>query len=213
MSDQIIQPAAQQLHNEARALGQAGNYDEAIAKLESAMQIDPHWAYPVYDLAFTWLLKGDTEKALEYYQQTDSMKPMGFFTTKTAVYSLEGEKSGKFPAGLYMAYMQSEWTDDPALKMQIIRAITEQVPDYAPAWKELANLSDDNVFRLEIINTGLSKEPDAETENVLLLNKAMILHNDGKDEEAKQILNGIIAANKTTSGVEIANHVLASFSN
>jgi tetratricopeptide (TPR) repeat protein len=211
MNNHTIQSAAKQLHNEARILGQSGKYDEAIEKLEAAIKIEPVWAYPVYDLAFTYLLKGDSIKALEYYQKTDQLAPKGFFTTKTALYSLEGEKTGKFPTGLYMAYMQIEWTDAAAEKMQIAKIITERVPAYAPAWKELATLTNDNTLRLEAINTGLSKDPDTETKGILLINKAIVLNNTGKREEAKKILGDIIFSDETTaSNVELAKFTLNS---
>jgi tetratricopeptide (TPR) repeat protein len=211
MSKHPIQAAAKQLHDEARVFGQSGKYDEAIEKLETAIKMEPTWAYPVYDLAFTYLLKGDSAKALEYYLKTDQLEPQGFFTTKTAIYSLEGEKTGKFPPGLYIAYMQIEWTDDPEKKMQIAKIITEQVPAYAPAWKELANLTDDNTLRLEAINTGLSKNPDSETKGILLINKAIVLNDSGEKEEAKKILGDIIFSSETTrSNVELAKFTLKS---
>ncbi|KAA2240935.1 hypothetical protein F0L74_24540 [Chitinophaga agrisoli] len=211
MSKHTVQIAAKQLHDEARALGGSGKYDEAIKKLEEAMKMEPTWPYPVYDLAFTYLLKGDPAKALEYYQQTDRLEPKGFFTAKTAIYSLEGEKTGKFPAGLYMAYIQIEWTNDPAKKMEIAKAITEQAPAYAPAWKELATLTEDSTLRLAAINTGLSKDPDPDTKGMLLINKAIILNENGEKEVAKKMLGDIIFSNESTTGsVEFAKIALKS---
>ena len=211
MNNHPINTAAKNLHEEARVLGQSGQYDESIRKLEAAMDLDPTWAYPVYDLAFTYLLKGDSVKALQFYQKTDELQPKGFFTTKTALYTLEGEQAGKFPSGLYMAYMQIEWTQDANEKFQIARTITDHVPDFAPAWKELANLLDDNTQRLNVIDTGLSKDPDAETQGVLLINKAIILDDNGKKEEAKKILGDLIfSAATTTANVELAKFALKS---
>lgn len=211
MSNHPIDMTAKKLHEEARGLGQSGKYDESIRKLEAAIDLEPTWAYPVYDLAFTYLLKGDSAKALQFYQKTDELEPKGFFTTKTALYSLEGEKAGKFPSGLYMAYLQIEWTEDANKKLQIASAITAQVPDFAPAWKELANLLDDNTQRLNAIGTGLSKKPDAETQGVLLINKAIVLDDSGKKEEAKKILGDLIFSTATTTAnVEMAKFALKS---
>ncbi|MBW8684479.1 tetratricopeptide repeat protein [Chitinophaga rhizophila] len=209
--DQHIQPAAQQLHNEARTLGQSGQYEASILKLEAAIKLAPNWAYPLYDLAFTYLLKGDSAKALDYYQQTDKLQPRGFFTAKTAIYALEGEKAGKFPSGLYMAYLQIEWTTDETEKLSIARAITQQFPDFAPAWKELAGLLDDDTQRLEAINTGLLKSPDAETKGMLLINKALVLNNKGEKENARLLLGELIfAAETTTANIAIARMALKS---
>ena len=143
-----INEQANLLHLEAREAGQAGNYQLAIEKLLEVMTIEPLWAYPVYDLAFTYLLVGDFDNALKYYRETDVLEPDGFFTTKTAIYTLEGEKEGLFPEGLYTFYMQIEWTDEPEKKYHIAKQIVDNVPAFAPAWKEIAYLQTDPEERL-----------------------------------------------------------------
>ncbi|GAA5096196.1 hypothetical protein GCM10023210_29740 [Chryseobacterium ginsengisoli] len=211
MSNQTIDPKAISLHHEARELGQKGNYDLSIAKLEEAIDIQPNWAYPTYDLAYTYLLKGDYDNALKFYKKTDELEPKGFFTSKTALYTLEGEKSGKFPKGLYVAYMQIEWTDDVSEKMKIARAITEKIPDFPPAWKDLAILLDNKIERLKAIEKGLSKNPDADTKGILEINKAIILNESGEKEKAKKLLGNLIfSPDATISNVELAKFTLKS---
>jgi len=213
MENKVIDPNAKVLHQEARLLGQSGKYDLAIAKLNEAIKIQPDWAYPTYDLAFTYLLKGDYENALNFYKKTDALEPQGFFTSKTAVYALEGEKTGLFPVGLYTIYMQIEWADDKNKKIEIAKAITQKVPNFAPAWKALANLLDDKTERLKAIEQGLSKNPDAETKGILIINKALILDMDGKKEEAQNILGNLIFSEEvTTSNVELAKFTLKTIS-
>ncbi|MCS3801479.1 tetratricopeptide repeat protein [Niastella sp. OAS944] len=207
--EQSIDAKAQKLHLEARELGQAGNYEASVAKLEQAIAIQPDWAYPYYDLAFTYLLKGDFDKALQFYQKTDSLQPKGFFTTKTALYSLQGEAAGKFPKGLYGYYLQIEWTEDADKKFEIVKTILANVPDFAPAWKELALLTDNMETREKYIDEGLSKDPDADTQGILLLNKAVIVNEAGNKEEALQILTTLINDPYTTTGnVELAKMVV-----
>jgi tetratricopeptide (TPR) repeat protein len=179
VNNKAINVTAKALHNEARELGQSGKYDLSIAKLEQAIKLEPTWAYPTYDLAYTYLLKGDFDNALKFYKKTDDLEPKGFFTSKTALYSLEGEKSGKFPKGLYSAFMQIEFTDDVNKKLEIAKVITQKIPDYAPAWKELANLINDKTERQNAIEQGLSRNPDIETKGILLINKAIILNENG----------------------------------
>ncbi len=209
MENQNIDPKAQELHQEARQLGQSGQYDQAIAKLDEATKIQPNWAYPFYDLAFTYLLKGDFDNALKFYKRTDELEPKGFFTAKTALYSLEGEKEGKFPKGLYTAYMQIEWTADKNKKLEIAQMITQKVPEFAPGWKELSSLLDDKSARLDAIEKGLSKNPDAETKGILLINKALVLNDEGKKEEAKQLLGNLIfSSDVTRSNEELAKFTL-----
>lgn len=210
-SDQYVDPKAQSLHNEARSLGQSGKYDLAINKLEQAIQIQPNWAYPIYDLAFTYLLKGDYGNALKYYKQTDSVSPKGFFTAKTAIYALEGEHLGEFHNGLYLSYLQIEWTDDVNKKLAIAKAITEKCPDFAPAWKELAVLSDNKQEKNTAIERGLSLKADAETKGILLINRALALNDNGKKEEAIQVLgNYIFSPDATTGNTELAKFTLKS---
>ncbi len=211
MGDQKIDTRAQALHQEARELGQKGEYDLSIAKLEEAIKIQPTWAYPTYDLAYTYLLKGDFDNALKFYKKTDELEPKGFFTAKTALYSLEGEKSGKFPKGLYVTYLQIEWTNDASKKLEIANTITQKVPDFAPAWKELANMLNDKTERLNAIEKGLSKNPDAETKGILIMNKAIILDGDGKKEDAKKLLGNLIFSSDITFGnLELAKFALKS---
>ena len=69
MDNKNIDPTARKLHREARELGQSGKYDLAISKLEETIKIQPDWSYPIYDLAFTYLLKGDFDNALKFYKK------------------------------------------------------------------------------------------------------------------------------------------------
>ena len=200
-----INEQANLLHLEAREAGQAGNYQLAIEKLLEVMTIEPLWAYPVYDLAFTYLLVGDFDNALKYYRETDVLEPDGFFTTKTAIYTLEGEKEGLFPEGLYTFYMQIEWTDEPEKKYHIAKQIVDNVPAFAPAWKEIAYQQTDPEERLYSIEQGLAGNPDRETKGILLLNKAMIISEKGDKETAKKLLSEIIESQETT----ISNSAIA----
>jgi tetratricopeptide (TPR) repeat protein len=210
-SDQQVDSKARDLHNEARTFGQSGKYEAAINKLEQAIQNQPDWAYPYYDLAFTYLLKGDYENALKYYIQTDSLVPKGFFTAKTAIYALEAERAAEFPKGLYLAYLQIEWTNDVNQKLAIAKGITEKFPGFAPAWKELAVLTDDRKEKFNAIEHGLSVKADSETKGILLINKAIALNDDGKKEEAIQVLgNYIFSQDATTGNIEMAKFTLKS---
>jgi tetratricopeptide (TPR) repeat protein len=209
--NQTIDATAKALHTEARALGQAGKYDSSIVKLEQAIKVQPTWAYPTYDMAYTYLLKGDPDNALLFYKKANELEPKGFFTTKTALYSLEGEQSGKFPKGLYTAYLQIEWTDDPNKKLEIAKSIVAKVPGYGPAWKELANLQNDKAERLKAIESGLSTNPDADTKGILEINKAILLNESGKTEEAIQLLGNLIfSPTTTTANIELGKFTLKS---
>jgi len=82
LGEEPIPAKAQQLHNEARA--KAGRVITLLRStlLRQASEIAPNWAYPYYDMAFTYLLQGDMANALLYYRQVNQMKPQGFFTAR-----------------------------------------------------------------------------------------------------------------------------------
>lgn len=108
---------AKQLHNQARTFGQMGDHSKAIETLLKAHELAPKWPYPLYDLAYTYLIQDDSENALKYYRLTDELAPRGFFTSKTALFTLEKEKKGEYPSGIYQLYMSLEWIDDPEVKL------------------------------------------------------------------------------------------------
>ena len=130
---------AQQLHQEGRKAGESGNYKEAVDLFMQAHQADPNWPYPLYDLAYTYLLQENYEKAYEFYKKTDQLSPDGFFTTKTALWALDGEQDGDFAPGLYRAYLQSEWLPDNQ-RLSVLQQMMERFPRFAPAYKGLLAL-------------------------------------------------------------------------
>lgn len=183
---------ARQLHEQARAAGGRGEYDQAIAILQRASKAAPQWPYPVYDLAYTYLLKNDLDNARVYYRKTLELSPRGFFTAITALDTLDREKKGELPGGVYLAYLSLEWTDNASERANLVRQLSERQPAFAPALKERALLADDDGERLQWIEKGLSTNPDAETKGILLINKALLLHKRGEKDAAVKLL-GVLA--------------------
>lgn len=183
-----IPAAAEALHQEGRKLSSQGKYDLAIERFRKASEIAPHWAYPIYDLAFTLLLQGKTADALAEYKRVDSLEPDGFFTTKTAVGALEKEVSGKIPTGTYLKYVMLEDLPSAKVRCETAKALWEQVPDFAPALKEYALGTDNDAERLALIEKALKMDLDPETRGILMLNRASSLNAAGRKEEARQIL-------------------------
>ncbi len=185
---------AKQLHEEGRVLGLAGDFDSAILKFEEAINIQPDWGYPVYDMAFSYLFKGEDDLALRFFKKTDELEPDGFFETKEAIYALEGETEGRFPKGIYMYYKQI--TMRPGLteqqKLDIATEITRNLPYFAPGWLALQRLLQESNLRLHAIEQGLSKNPDETTKGYLLVNKALLLAGSGRLEEGVQLLENIM---------------------
>lgn len=206
-----ISQRAKGLHQMARVLGQSGNYDKAIELLEEAHGAAPTWPYPLYDLAFTYLLKADFKNAFSNYEKVDRLAPKGFFTSKVALYTLEKEKNGELPKGLYLAYLQLEWINNLEEKKERVKALIAQVPNYPPAWKELSSLLSDTSERKKAINNGLKHNPDPETKGILLINKALIFNMENDTQEAIKILGELIFhSNSTLATVELAKFTLHS---
>lgn len=203
---------AESLHKQARQAGGAGDYKKALADLERASKLAPQWPYPVYDMAYTYLLMKDLDNARTYYQKTVELAPRGFFTAITALDSLRREQKGDLPSGTYLTYLSLEWMDDPGQKVQAVRQLVKQVPQFAPAWKELAVLSDDDADRLAAIEKGLAANPDAETKGTLQINKALILDRKGDREGAVRVLGELALDPASTNSTEhLAKVTLAHF--
>jgi tetratricopeptide (TPR) repeat protein len=191
-----VSQKAIELHNQARRVGSSGDYEKALELLAQASKEAPEWPYPLYDAAFTYLLMGKPDEALENYEAVNKMAPRGFFTVQTAVHSLRQEKAGELRSGTYEQYVTLEGLSDPLEKRALLEEILKESPTFAPAWKELSRLLDDDIAKLQAIEEGLSHSPDDETRGILLVNKALALNRQGKHEAALGIL-GDLALDQT----------------
>jgi tetratricopeptide (TPR) repeat protein len=206
-----VSPKARELHALARQAGSTGDFSKALSLLSQASKEAPEWPYPVYDRAYTYLLMDQADKALEDYRSVVKMRPRGFFTAITAADSLSREKSGQWKSGTYKQYLTLEWVSDASEKKALLEKMVQVVPNFAPAWKSLSTLLDDDAEKLRAIESGLAQNPDAETEGVLLVNKALALNRQGKQEEAISILGELALDPNVPLDVEqIAKMSLAS---
>lgn len=209
-SDRDVPMQAKALHEKGRAAGQKGDYTAAIRYFQEASGLAPSWPYPIYDAAFTFLLQGDSAKALESYERVNTLAPRGFFTAKTAAHALRKEKAQKLPAGIYLAYLSLEWKSDPIEKGKVVDAILQAAPGFAPAWKAKALLSDDNAQRLAFLEKGLAADPDPETYGFLRINQALALSKKGERAKAIEILGSLALDPKSPVDIEaLAKHALA----
>ena len=71
----------------------------------------------------------------------------------------------------------------------------------------MAVLSDNKQEKNTAIERGLSLKADGETKGILLINRALVLNENGKKEEAIQVLGNYIFSPDATTG----NTVLAKF--
>jgi tetratricopeptide (TPR) repeat protein len=206
-----IPAKAQELHRQGREAGSKGDYDRALALFARARQEAPQWPYPVYDAAFTYLLKGDAARAEEFYAAVDKLAPRGFFTAKTALDCLRREKAGDLGPGTYKLYVALEGEEDRARKKAVLEQLVRRFPKFPAAWKDLALLQEDGRAELDLIEKGLSFNPDGETKGILLINKALTLAGQGNRREATQILGELALDPGSTLATEhLAKGALAS---
>lgn len=201
VSEKGIPDDARKLHEQARSLGQAGKYDESIQLLVEAIEIAPTWPYPVYDMAFTYMLKKDYAKAYSYYKKVDELAPQGFFTVKTAVWCLAREESGEFPVGSYMKYLALEW-HSPEDKEKAIELLAEELPGFLPVLKEQAIIIKSPDKKIERIDELSKMSPDPETYGILMVNKALALNERGNKQEALKLLNSLILSDSVSAGTK-----------
>jgi hypothetical protein len=74
-----------------------------LSLLTEAANLDPAWPYPIYDRAFTHLLKGEIDEALRDYERTVELSPRGFYVAAQAIDMLRHEATGELPEGLFVA--------------------------------------------------------------------------------------------------------------
>ena len=183
---------AMQLHAQGRTSGEAGNFQEALKLFQQARELAPEWPLPVYDTALTYLLMGDTAKALPVYEQVDKLAPRGFSDTKRVIQCLRLEKSGRVPKGTFRQYIDVMRLRDAQEVERRLRALAKAAPNFYPAWHELIGFEKDLDERERRIEKTLALKPDAGTRGQLLIYKAHFLRERGKPEEARKLFQALI---------------------
>lgn len=208
-----VTPQAKQLYDQAKLYRRRGDLDSALMQLGAARELSPAWPFAAYDLAYTWLLKGSSDSALKYYLLTDQLAPKGFFTTKTAIYALQGENTGTFPRGTYLEYLKIDVVETDVEKLSIAAKLAKTVPRFAPAWKELALRLSAASEKLNAVQLGLACSPDPETKGSLQISWALVLDFEGRKEDARALLGKVIfAPDATTANIEMAKFLLRKIS-
>ncbi len=195
-----ILPEAQELFDQGRVYALETRFEDAIASFEQAAELDPSWPYPIYEMALTYLLMGDADKALQLYQQVDEMAPEGFFTAKVAIDVLRRERDGVVEEGSYIAILYLENLKDREVRQATVKALLEKSEELPRAWQVFANSIEDPEARLEALNRGLSYDPDPQTKAMLLINKAMALGNLNREEEAYELFTEVAESKSTPMG-------------
>ena len=189
---------AQTLHQQGRQAGEQGDLALALQFFQKAHEADPEWPYPLYDMAFTYLLQDEVEKAYEYYKKVDERAPKGFFTVKTALWTLEREQNGDYAKGLYTAYTKLEWIPENQ-RLSVLQQMLDRYPSFTPAYKSMINLFNDPDKRLELINAGLAQDADDETYCTLVVHKALIWKYGGHPADAESLLKNLLNSPRCTS--------------
>lgn len=118
--------------------------------------------------------------------------------------------TSEFPKGTYLYFLSAQWTTDASKQLQIADQLIAKNPTFAPAWKVKALLESDDARRLAYLEKGLKAHPDSETGGFMLINMALLLHRQGKLEEANTILGEFMFNPASPLGIEaIARKSLA----
>jgi tetratricopeptide (TPR) repeat protein len=192
---------ANRLHQQGREAGSSGEPVRALELFHQAHKADPTWPYPPYDIAFTYLLHDHLDEAETWYAVVDQLAPRGFFTAKTSLDIIRREKRGEVFKGFAKAYAMLEW-EDKETRRTALRQIVERYPGFAPAWKDLAALTDGDQEKLAALDHGLAGNPDDETYGVLISNKALVLGRLGRQAEGIRLIEALLADRRCTQGAE-----------
>ena len=210
MTDDAIPAEAHELHVQGRAASSAGDTALALELFQRAHVLAPTWAYPAYDMAFTYLLADDLDQAAHWYAHVDELEPRGFFTAKTALDTIRREQRGELFAGFSKQFALLEFESDET-RLEALGHITRRFPAFAPAWEKLASLVDDDDERLRAIDHGLAGNPDDQTYGILVINRALITSRRGDPSGAKRSLEQLLADTRCTVDAEaLANMTLSS---
>ena len=210
VSDQEIPAEAQDYHRKGRVAGQDQKFDRALELFAQAHELAPDWPFPVYDTAFTYLLKKDSAAAAEQYEKVDRMAPWGFFTARTAADSLRREREGIIKAGAYLDLVMLEAEPPSEEKFKALVELIRESPAFPAAWSELATGLEAPDDRMQAIEQGLQHDPDSQILETLNLSKAIVLSGQGQEDSAIEILEGLVGNPDTTLGnLAVAQVVLA----
>jgi len=196
-----VSTEANALHQQGREAGSAGDPVRALELLMRAHELEPEWPYPPYDMAFTYLLNDYLDEAEKWYAVVDRLAPRGFFTAKTSLDIIRREQRGELFGGFAKAYAMLEW-ETADTRGTMLRQIVERYPSFAPAWKELASLTEDDRDKLAALDRGLAGTPDDETYGMLVLNKALVLGRLGRRPDGVNLLEALLADQRCTQAVE-----------
>ncbi len=192
---------AQRLQDEGRAAGGAGNTVRALESFARANELAPSWPYPPYDMAFTYLLADRIDLAEQWYAEVDRLAPRGFMTAKTSLHMIRRERCGELPDGFSKAFILLEWAE-PHDRHAALASITERFPSFAPGWKELASLLEDDDHRLAAFERALAANPDDETYGIVVLNLALLLDRRGEKARARKLVEDLLADPRCTFAAE-----------
>jgi hypothetical protein len=148
---------------------------------------------PIYDRAFSHLLKEEFDDALGDFLKTLELAPKGWFIAATAADMLTREAAGEFPRGLYAAFSTLEHMPREE-RGSIAAQLVQQFPTHAPAWELHAQFVENPAAKLEAIDRGLAARPDPDTRDSLLVQKALALDVLGERDRALKILESMSAS-------------------
>jgi tetratricopeptide (TPR) repeat protein len=183
---------AMQLHMQGREHGEVGAFAQALQALQQAREAAPQWPLPLYDVGLTYLYMKEDAKALEAYEQLDTLAPQGISDSKRMLDSLRREKDGRVPQGTLREFLELMRLKDLDEIHRRLEALTKRAPAFVPAWQELARLSSEKPEEAQrLVAKALALEPDTSTRAELLTYQAVLLRRQGQSEAARKQLEAL----------------------
>lgn len=187
-----IPEQAMQLHSQGRMRGEEGQFEEALKLFKQAQEAAPSWLMPLYDTGYTYVLMGDSAKALAAYEQVDQLAPQGFSQSKKMLDSLRREQDGRVPKGTLREFFEIQRLRDFAEVKRRLEALTKKAPKFVLAWQDLAMSAEDPAQGAKLVEKTLALEPDVETRGELLVHKGVLMHRRGDVAGARKQLQSVI---------------------
>jgi tetratricopeptide (TPR) repeat protein len=192
---------AMQLHAQGRKHGEVGEFEEALRSFQQAREVAPTWPLPLYDVGITYLYMKDDARALEAYEQLETLAPQGISDSKRMLDSLRREHAGRVPKGTLREFLEVMRLRDMAELRRRLEELTRKAPDFVPAWQELAASTEQPEEAERLLAKTLSLGPDAETRGQLLVLRARLTWRRGEKEAARKQLEALLADPSTTPSV------------
>ena len=178
--------------------GSASDFNGAEAAFREAIRLAPDEPYPRYELGYTLALAGRYEEALAEFRRTYELAGV-FFVVETEIWVCEQVLNGSLDEAVVGMLRELQWMTDAGRARSDEAVALSQAIDAAPdcALAHLrygkAMLGRDRGAAERALRRCIELEPDVTTAIDANGHLAILCEQDGRDDEARSIRQGILA--------------------